>query len=291
MEKTVVNFGSLNIDYVYEVPHMVQPGETLHSRRRLVGAGGKGGNQSIALAKAGAKVAHAGKIGPDGALLRETLEKAGVNTDLLFTSAGASGHAIIQVDADGQNSIILFPGANFELTAAEIDRVVDAASGGLLLLQNEINALPEIMRKAHAAGCRLAFNFAPFSPEDAGALPLELVDYLIVNEIEGAGLSGVTPPEEILAKLSGRFPNTVIILTIGKDGVIAREKEQIWREPAVDAKVVDTTSAGDTFIGYLLAGILEGMPLPEALKLASRASAITVSRPGAADSIPHRSEL
>ena len=130
-----------------------------------------------------------------------------------------------------------------------------------------------------------------FQRKDAGALPLELVDYLIVNEIEGAGLSGVTPPEEILAKLSGRFPNTVIILTIGKDGVIAREKEQIWREPAVDAKVVDTTSAGDTFIGYLLAGILEGMPLPEALKLASRASAITVSRPGAADSIPHRSEL
>ncbi|WP_294507074.1 ribokinase [uncultured Victivallis sp.] len=290
--KKIVCLGSLNLDHVYQVDHFVRPGETLNSAGYSVGCGGKGLNQSIALARAGAPVMHAGKIGHDGAMLRDTLMRAGVDVSLVTEGNTPTGHAVIQVDAKGENAILLFGGANREITEVEIDSALDAAEGGILLLQNEINSIDLVFRKAHERGIPVAFNFAPFDPEDAKQLPLGLLSYLIVNEIEGAGVAGVEDPKAILVALKSNYPECRVILTLGKAGSAFLDDDgAMVMLPPYPAEVVDTTSAGDTFIGYLFAGLLEGMALKEAMELATRASAITVSRPGAADSIPFRSEL
>ncbi len=290
--KKIVCLGSLNLDHVYQVDHFVRPGETLNSAGYSVGCGGKGLNQSIALARAGAPVMHAGKIGHDGAMLRDTLMRAGVDVSLVTEGNTPTGHAVIQVDAKGENAILLFGGANREITEVEIDSALDAAEGGILLLQNEINSIDLVFRKAHERGIPVAFNFAPFDPEDAKQLPLGLLSYLIVNEIEGAGVAGVEDPKAILVALKSNYPECRVILTLGKAGSAFLDDDgAMVILPPYPAEVVDTTSAGDTFIGYLFAGLLEGMALKEAMELATRASAITVSRPGAADSIPFRSEL
>lgn len=290
--KKIVCLGSLNLDHVYQVDHFVRPGETLNSAGYSVGCGGKGLNQSIALARAGAPVMHAGKIGNDGAMLRDTLMRAGVDVSLVTEGNTPTGHAVIQVDAKGENAILLFGGANREITEVEIDSALDAAEGGILLLQNEINSIDLVFRKAHERGIPVAFNFAPFDPEDAKQLPLGLLSYLIVNEIEGAGVAGVEDPKAILVALKSNYPECRVILTLGKAGSAFLDDDgAMVMLPPYPAEVVDTTSAGDTFIGYLFAGLLEGMALKEAMELATRASAITVSRPGAADSIPFRSEL
>ena len=290
--KKIVCLGSLNLDHVYRVDHFVRPGETLSSAGYSVGCGGKGLNQSIALARAGAPVMHAGKIGRDGGMLRDTLEKAGVDVSLVAEGETPTGHAVIQVDAKGENAILLYGGANREISETEIDSALDAAEGGILLLQNEINSIDQVFRRAHDRGIPVAFNFAPFDPEDAARLPLELLSYLIVNEIEGAGVAGVENPEAILATLKSNYPHCRVILTLGKAGsAFLGDDGTMVTIPPFPAEVVDTTSAGDTFIGYLFAGLLEGMALKEAMELATRASAITVSRPGAAESIPFRREL
>ena len=290
--KKIVCLGSLNLDHVYRLDHFVRPGETLGSESYSVGCGGKGLNQSIALARAGAPVMHAGRIGHDGGILRSALEAAGVDVSLLVEGDVPTGHAIIQVDAKGENAIILYGGANRRITEVEIDAALDAVGDGILLLQNEINSLGTILEKAHARGIRTAFNFAPFDPEDAKTLPLGLLSYLIVNEIEGAGVAGVAEPEAILRTLKERYPGCLVILTLGKAGAAFLGYDGVMVPvPPCPAEVVDTTSAGDTFIGYLFAGLLEGMELKAAMELAGRASAITVSRAGAADSIPFRKEL
>ena len=290
--KKIVCLGSLNLDHVYRLDHFVRPGETLGSESYSVGCGGKGLNQSIALARAGAPVMHAGRIGHDGGILRSALEAAGVDVSLLVEGDVPTGHAIIQVDAKGENAIILYGGANRRITEVEIDAALDAVGDGILLLQNEINSLGTILEKAHARGIRTAFNFAPFDPEDAKTLPLGLLSYLIVNEIEGAGVAGVAEPEAILRTLKERYPGCRVILTLGKAGAAFLGDDGVMVPvPSCPAEVVDTTSAGDTFIGYLFAGLLEGMELKAAMELAGRASAITVSRAGAADSIPFRKEL
>ncbi|MBS1369492.1 MAG: ribokinase [Lentisphaeria bacterium] len=290
--KKIVCLGSMNLDHVYRLDHFVRPGETLNSESYSVGCGGKGLNQSIALARAGAPVMHAGKIGRDGGVLRSALEAAGVDVSLVVEGDIPTGHAVIQVDSKGENAIILFGGANRGITEAEIDAALDAAEGGILLLQNEINSLDLIFRKAYERGIPVAFNFAPFDPEAAKALPLGLLSYLIVNEIEGAGVAGVEDPKAILVALKANYPECRVILTLGKAGsAFLGDDGMMVTVPPYPAEVVDTTSAGDTFIGYLFAGLLEGMELKAAMELATRASAITVSRPGAADSIPFRKEL
>lgn len=290
--KKIVCLGSLNLDHVYRVEHFVRPGETLSSTGYSVGCGGKGLNQSIALARAGAPVMHAGKIGHDGAMLRDTLARSGVDVSLVTEGETPTGHAVIQVDAKGENAILLFGGANREITEKEIDSALAATQGGFLLLQNEINSIDLILRKAHERGIPVAFNFAPFDPADAKTLPLGLLSFLIVNEIEGAGVAGVEEPGAILAALKSAYPKCRVILTLGKSGsAFLGDDGAMVTIPPYPAEVVDTTSAGDTFIGYLFAGLLEGMTLQPAMELATRASAITVSRPGAADSIPFRREL
>ena len=289
----ILNFGSLNIDHVYRVPHFVRPKETLASADYHRFAGGKGFNQSIALARAGADVAHAGRIGPDGAWLRDLLAGAGVGVRHLLTGDAPTGHAIISVTPDGQNSIVLYGGANRTVTAADAaETLADFGAGDWLLLQNEISAMPEIMRLAAARGLRIALNPAPMDAA-VPSYPLESVACLIVNEIEGAQLAGAVEPQAILDALRRRLPAAEVVLTLGEQGVLAAGPDaDAVRVPAVRvAKVADTTAAGDTFTGYYLAGLLRGAEFRDALATACRAAAICVTRPGAADSIPTRAEV
>lgn len=288
----ILNFGSLNIDLVYHVDHIVLPGETLSGGDVQHFAGGKGANQSAALSKAGADVYHAGKIGGDGQWLLEKLNRYGVNTEYVKIYEGSTGHAIIQITPEGQNSIILSGGGNRRIEEADIDETLSKFDkGDYLVLQNEINGTENIIRKAHARGLIICLNPAPF---DRSILtwPLELVDVLIVNEHEAAGLAGLEGSfDEILNKLTADFPGQEILMTVGEQGSLFGKDQERFGAGVTSVSVVDTTAAGDTFMGYYLASRIKGITVKESMELASRASAITVSRPGAMDSIPYASEL
>lgn len=289
----IITLGSLNLDFTYQLPKPLETGETLSSLSYRCGAGGKGANQSIAAAHAGAEVFHAGRIGHDGGLLRRTLEEAGVRLDFLEEIDTPTGHAVVLINDSGDNSIVLYGGANRTIDDAFIDRVAAAAEpGDILLLQNEITNISHAMKAGKKAGMRIAFNFAPFDPALAPELPLPLCDYLFLNRIEAGGIAGKSEVEEILETLSRRFPETELVLTLGPDGAIALTADgQRYHADSPSVKVVETTAAGDTFIGYYLAGILEGRTTGKALEIACRAAALCCSRAGAGESIPTRAEL
>lgn len=287
----ICNIGSLNIDYVYTVEHFVQPGETLASTHMEQFAGGKGLNQSIALARAGAPVFHCGMIGPEGSFLKDTLVESGVDASLVQTGAVANGHAIIQVDAHGQNSILLYGGSNQTLTSAFIDEALSHFEvGDILLLQNEVNMLPEIIEKAYAKGLQIALNPSPID-ESLCQLPLDHIRWLILNEIEGHDLTGADTPEDIVEALLKRCPNSGIMLTLGHAGSLYAENAIRLHQPIFPVTAVDTTAAGDTFTGYFLAGIVQELPMEDILCRAALASSIAVSREGAAQSIPTLAEV
>ncbi len=287
----VLNVGSLNIDRVFRLPHVTRPGETLASSALDVFAGGKGANQSVALARAGAKVSHCGRVGPDGAWLVDKLAAEGVDTRSVKQGDSPSGQAIIQVGDDGQNAIVLLAGANHQITNADIDAALaGCAPGTLVLTQNETSGVAHLIERAAAAGLPVAFNPAPFTPAVLD-YPLDRVAILIVNELEGEGLTGSNKPEDILSRLRPRLTETEIILTLGANGVLYDDGRERLRVPALAVDAVDTTAAGDTFIGYFLAQRLRGSGVKTSLETACRAAAISVSRPGATDSIPFRREL
>ncbi len=287
----ILNFGSLNIDHVYRVDSFVQPGETKHSKAYMINSGGKGLNQSIAAAKAGSEVFHAGIIGRDGGFLVEKLQEAGVNTSLARSSDEVSGHAIIQVADSGQNCILLYGGTNQMLTEEYIDHTLDAfGNEGLVLLQNETNLVGEIIDKASRRGLKVALNAAPYSAE-VNTYPINKLDWLIVNEVEGSEVAQAPVDEHLLARLAEKFPRAGILLTLGSRGAQACQNGRSFAINSCKVKAVDTTAAGDTFSGYFLYGVLEGLTLPETLRLATTASALAVQRPGAADSIPTKAEV
>ncbi len=284
----ILNFGSLNIDFVYKVEHIVKEGETISSNSLNTFCGGKGLNQSIAIARAGGLVYHAGKVGQDGSVLIDALKKDKINTDFILINDGKSGNAIIQVDKNGQNSIVLFGGANLDISENDIDKVLaNFAKDDILLLQNEISSLPYIIEKASSIGMEIAFNPSPIK-ENLRDIKFENISMLFINEIEGKELSGYTKPCDIVNELIKKYPNTKIILTLGKDGVLYKDKDKTIEQQAIDAKVVDTTAAGDTFTGYFLTLYSQGVKIKEILLEASKASAICVSKVGASSSIPFR---
>ena len=286
----VVNFGSLNIDYVYRVDHFVRPGETMSAQSLQVQCGGKGLNQSVALVRAGVETWHAGLIGPEGRFLKETLARVGVHTRFVEETAGSTGHAIIQVDGRGQNSILLFGGANRRIPPEAVeDALRDFGEGDWLVLQNEINGIPRIMERAHDRGMRIILNPSPFDG-DIAAYPLEKVSWFVLNEIEGEALTGEGEPTAILRAAAKRFPGAKILLTLGKRGAMAAEGAAVYTHPIFPTPVRDTTAAGDTFLGYFFA-LLEELGPQEALRWASAASALAVSVKGAANSIPRRREV
>lgn len=289
----LLNFGSLNKDFVYEVGHFVQPGETMSSRGLFINCGGKGLNQSIAAAKAGCEVFHAGVVGADGGMLEEKLRENGVDVSLLQRADSPNGHAIIQVDAAGQNCILLYGGTNQMLTREYIGRTLDAFAGErdvLVLLQNETNLVGEIMGEAHRRGLQTALNAAPMDAKVLG-YPLETLDWLVVNEVEGRQIAGCRTDGEILPFLREKYPDCGILLTLGSRGACCARGAEAYRIGCHAVDVVDTTAAGDTFSGYFLASMFEKGNIPEALRLATAASALAIGRKGASDSVPLRQEV
>ncbi len=284
-------FGSLNIDHTYHVPHRVREGETLLSQGYQRNIGGKGLNQATALAKAGQKVSFAGLIGRDGLFLRDYLDSLGIDTRHVQLCDAPTGHAIIQVDVNGSNAILLYGGANQQLTPDRIESVLSQYDeGDYLLMQNEVSYGADIIRTAKAKGMQVVLNPSPIN-EVLLTWPLEMVDWLILNEVEGRALTGKDAPEEILKALLVRMPNSRVVLTLGDRGSIYADAQSCLCQEAIRVQAVDTTAAGDTFTGYFLQGILSSQTVQDALKTAAHAAAIAVSRPGAGESVPYMREV
>ena len=287
----ITNFGSCCIDNVYAVPYFVKPGETLPCTNYEVHPGGKGLNQSLALAYAGVPVRHAGKVGFDGVWMKDLMTGAGIDTGPLKVVDTPSGHANIQVTPDGENAIVIFGGANRTIEAQDIELVLaDAEPGDFLLIQNEISCLGELIEEAHTRQQRIVFNAAPMTSAVAD-YPLDKIEFFIVNELEGAALAGTEQVDEMLAAMKQRFPAARTILTLGERGAVYYDGEARFSQPGFQVRAVDATGAGDTFTGYFIAGFMQGNPVQDCLELACKAAALCVTRPGAASSIPRLKEV
>lgn len=287
----VLCFGSANLDHVYKVDHFTVPGETQGCLEYNIKCGGKGVNQAIAMALAGNDTYFAGIIGSDGGLLKDALVDKGVHIDYMKISNKPTGHAIIEVDQSGQNHILLYGGTNKEIDFEYIDEVLSHFSkGDIVVLQNEINNVPYIIERCYEKEMKSFFNAAPYDIAVKN-YPIEKVTWLVVNETEGAALSNEEDYEKIIQTLKQKYPHTHILFTMGKEGSrVLTDKEDIKVE-ALKVNAVDTTGAGDTYIGYFVRGIVEEMPLLETAQMATKASAIAVTRFGAVDSIPNYEEV
>lgn len=287
----IYNLGSLNIDYVYSVDHIVKPKETLASSSMQKFAGGKGLNQSVALARAGCNVIHGGIIGADGEFLKDVLQKENVDVSKIKTLNLPTGHAVIQVDNSGQNSILLYSGTNFAVDCEYVEQFLsDANEDDLLVLQNEISALESAFETARQKKMQIAFNPSPYS-EKIKNLPLEYIDWWFCNEVEAKALFDSENPEQIAKNFSLKYPKSNLILTLGEQGSVFVNKDITVKQDAFVTEVVDTTAAGDTFTGYFLSAVSQNKTIENAIKTASKAASITVSRNGAAASIPFLTEV
>lgn len=290
----VLNFGSLNIDYVYDVDNFVRKGETISSKGLNVFCGGKGLNQSVALARAGAEVYHAGMIGEDGKFLLDFLKNSGVNVDnILIRDDIRTGNAIIQREISGDNCIILFAGANRSITRDYVDKVLEKfGRGDYIVLQNEISELPYIVESAHRQGMKIVLNPSPMD-EIIGELNLSYIDYFLLNETEALKLSGIDKfdSKKCMSGLVNTYKGAGVLITLGDKGAIYSDGNIFVEQKAVKTKAVDTTAAGDTFTGYFVNGILGGKEIKEAINEATIAASIAVSRIGAAPSIPAMNEV
>lgn len=286
----VLNFGSLNLDYVYSVDTFLRPGETKSSLRMDQFFGGKGFNQSIALAKAGAKVYHAGHAGSATAFIEE-LQRWGVDTTYLATGEITCGHAIIQVDDNGQNCILIYPGANHAITTEMVDTVLcQFGPEDVVLLQNETNVTAYVIEQAYQRGLRVAFNPSPYDAS-IHRLPLEKLEWLVLNEVEVQDLSGKQAEADYVEWFRTNYPRLKAVVTLGKRGAIYIDAKQVLHHPSYEMPIVDTTAAGDVFTGYFLAGQVEGLTVEETMERASKAAGISVSRHGAAISAPTLQEV
>lgn len=289
----ILNFGSLNIDYVYKVDHIVKKGETISSQALNLFSGGKGLNQSVALGRSGVPVYHAGAVGRDGGFLLDVLREAGVDTtyvDILDTVR--TGNAIIQNDRDGDNCIILYGGANQSIRKGHMDRVLrDFSEGDCLILQNEINDLSYLIEQAYQKKMTIILNPSPMDERVLG-LPLDRIGYFILNEVEAMELAGRNVEEkELIRTLGEKFPQAKIVLTLGREGSVFTDGKEIVTQSSYPVQTVDTTGAGDTYTGYFISEIMRGRTVREAMETAAKAAAIAVSRAGAAPSIPVMEEV
>ena len=287
----VLNFGSLNLDYTYQVAHISRPGETILAKDVSMNLGGKGFNQSVALSRAGLACYHAGLVGEEGLEFYDACETFGIKTDYIKTVTGRCGHTVIQVDEDGQNCILLFGGANQKNSKEYVDEVLkNFDTGDIIVLQNEINELPYIIDQAFAKGMTIVLNPSPFD-ERLDACDLGKVSIFIFNETEGQQMTGMTTPATIVAAMAASYSNAKIVLTLGEGGSIYHHGDEELYQAAFKVAAVDTTAAGDTFTGYFIAGLVKKLPMREVLINASKAAALAVTKAGAAISIPFMSEV
>ncbi|MBT2131824.1 ribokinase [Aliiroseovarius lamellibrachiae] len=284
---TVFCFGSINIDNFYQMPHLPQPGETLAATGYACGLGGKGANQSVASARAGSVTKHIGAVGDDGAWCLDKLRDMGVDTAQIATTTTATGHANVCVDPSGENMIVLAPGANHAQNLERTQRALRGADpGDILLLQNEVNLVKEVATLAKNLGLFVIYSAAPFDANAAQEV-LPLCDLLVVNEVEAQQLS------EALGVSVNEIEVPAVLITRGAKGAVWRDQitKSETKAPAFKVTPVDTTGAGDCFIGYVAAGLDQGLLVADALRLASAASALQVTRPGTADAIPMRADV
>ncbi|MBP9988964.1 MAG: ribokinase, partial [Ruminococcus sp.] len=283
-------FGSLNIDKVYSLSRLPEKGETLSCEKYEIHVGGKGLNQAVALAKSGADVYCAGYVGKDGDFLVDFLNKSSVNTELIKKTDTFTGHAVIEVDSDGQNQMILFPGANREINRDYCDKVLENFSAGdLVLMQYETSQVEYMIKKAHSKGMLVALNPSPFV-EELKDFDYSNVDFLILNESEGQSITGKTDTDDVINELK-KLCGGAIVLTLGADGAIYADKNEKTFIPAFKVNAVDTTGAGDTFTGYFLNSVLSSNTAEQSLKTASAASAVVVGKSGAAETIPDMEQV
>jgi ribokinase len=288
---TIYNFGSLNIDHVYRIDHSAAPGETVACDDFSMYAGGKGANQSIAIARAGGTVCHVGKIGYDGLWMVENMKNDGVDTQNIFTSTKPTGHAIVMVDRFGQNSIVIYGGTNKDITTDEIDTVLSKCQPkDIVLLQNEISNVGYLISQAADIGLEVVFNPAPMT-SDVFSYALENISMLIINEREGQMLSGKTVHEDIISAIIKKYPHSKVVLTLGENGAVYADGSSRVVVHGCQVDVVDATGAGDAFIGYMLAGIQKGKPIEYCMSFANKAAALSVTRKGATASIPMFNEV
>ena len=287
----VINFGSINIDHVYQVAHFVQPGETIASSHYQCLLGGKGANQSIALSRAGSDVRHVGKINEADVAFKQFMIRDGIDCKHITCTETASGHAIIQVTPSADNAIVLFGGANHEMTPKDIVYALDAVKpADWVLTQNETSSIDQVLIQAKAKGLRVAFNPAPMT-ESVKYLPHECIDLLIVNQVEAEEISGRKELDKIEDYFRQDWPHAEVLITLGKAGVRMLKKDKTIDVPAFKVNAVDTTAAGDTFIGYFLSAYSNHTDSKTALIRACAASALAVMKMGAAQSIPSKEDV
>ncbi|MCR5762998.1 MAG: ribokinase [Treponema sp.] len=287
-----LNFGSLNLDIVYKVPHIVAPGETVSSYDITVAPGGKGLNQSVALSRAGGNVYHAGMIGEDGGLLIDVCNENNINSKYIIVKKEKTGNALIQVSDAGENSIVLFGGANKTNTKNFVDSVLsDFGENDVILLQNEINLVDYIIERAYEKKMKIVLNPSPFNKE-LSACDFNKVSLFFINEVEGEQITGKKSPDEILKEMNVLYPESAKVLTLGKQGCIFSKGDKVFKCGIYPIPVVDTTAAGDTFTGYFCYLYFEKkLPVQEVLDTATKASALAVSRKSAVPSIPVMKEV
>ena len=288
----LVNLGSLCIDHVYAVPSIVRAGETLLGHDPVRHAGGKGLNQSLAAARAGAAVVHVGCVGADGVWLKDVLVQAGVDVDgVRVCHSDPTGHAVIQVTPHGENAIVIVGGANWRIQPSDVERAIGrVGNDGWLLLQNEINDIEHVIAAARRASVRLALNIAPVDGREAN-YALDGVELLLLNEIEAAALTRDTDPKRAIERLARERPRQHVVVTLGVHGVLYACGDERITLPAFEVTAVDETAAGDAFIGHLMAAWIENLPMRERLRRASAAGALAVCVPGAAPAIPNAASV
>ena len=287
----ILNFGSCNVDYVYSVEDIAKVGETVSSNKLELFPGGKGLNQSVALARSGEKVYHAGCVGCDGDFLLKLMQDSGVDISLIKRSTNKNGHAIIQLDKNGENSIIVYKGTNGENDFEYIDWVLEKFDkGDYLILQNEISNIFYIVKRGIEKGMRIVLNPSPFD-NSLRSLDLGALEYLIVNKTEAEQLFGTSNAQDVFKIYSKKYSNLKVVLTLGANGSCLIDAKGVTYCPAYKIDVVDTVAAGDTFTGYFVSQTVKGNSSLESLKTASAAAGIAVSKKGAASSIPVMEEV
>ena len=283
----IYNLGSINADNVYRVPHLPLPGETIAATGLVMGLGGKGANMSVAAARAAARVVHIGAVGTDGRWAVQRLAEYGVGTRHIHEVDGPMGHANICIDPAGENSIVIYPGANQRISDEMVEAALqEATPGDFLVLQNETNGQPEAAKLARSLGLRVFYAAAPFDAATVSSM-IPLLDFLVLNEVEAQQLTQETETEP------GDLPIPDIIVTKGSAGCLwISELDRAGKHfAAIKVEPVDTTGAGDTFTGFLIAGLDRGMTMVQAIDLATRAAALMVTRVGTADVIPDLQEV
>lgn len=292
----IVVFGSINVDLTFRVDHQPVPGETVLCPSYLASPGGKGANQATAAARAGADIAMVGCVGDDGfaALAVDTMRASRVDTDAIATVAHPTACATISVDKGGENSIVVASGANLSTHAAQVP---DSWLGPSTLLLMQMEVMVEenwtLLERAHAKGTRTALNVAPAAPVPDTALGK--LDFLFVNNIEGGAIAAacgmeMVQPENLPRQLSDRYGLTCI-LTLGKAGAVLHGPSGGYAIPPLNITVIDTTGAGDTFVGYMAAELDCGHNAIEAARRASAAAALACTKEGAQIGIPYASEV